>query len=105
MTTLLELYENGVISYLVKNRIVSTTMLAYIEYFKEYSNHRKEGMSYRGAVRTLSVKHGVSETTIKKGIRIVKAAEADQQSKRMPALTPTVLVPHRDENVLRAIAS
>lgn len=75
MKTLLELHQSGVISYLVKASVVSTTMLAYIEYYEKFARLRGEGKSYREAVQNLASMYQVSATTIKKGVRMVTAAE------------------------------
>lgn len=78
MMTVLDLYNKGIIDYLVKSGIVSSTMLSYIEYFEQYTQHRHEGRTYRGAIGLLASEYGVSETTIKKGIRIIQAAQSNQ---------------------------
>lgn len=75
MKTLLELHQTGVISYLVKASVVSTTVLAYIEYYEQFVRLRGEGRSYRDAVQCLATMYQVSVTTIKKGVRMVTAAE------------------------------
>jgi len=75
MTTLMELYNKGVMDYLVKTRIVSPTILSYIQYYEDFNQLKLEGRTYRESVRVLACRHHVSETTIKKGIRIVTAAE------------------------------
>lgn len=78
-TTLMDLYYDGVMDYLVRTRIVSPTILSYIHYYKEYHQLKCEGRTYRECVRLLSERNRVSETTIKKGIRIVHAAQAQQK--------------------------
>lgn len=75
MTSLMELYHNGTIDYLVRTRVVSTTILSYIHYYEDFMSLKMQGKTYRESVRLLSGQHHVSETTIKKGIRIVTAAE------------------------------
>jgi tryptophan 2,3-dioxygenase len=75
MTTLMDLYHNGLVDYLVRSRVVSTTILSYIHYYEDFNLLKMQGKTYREAVRLLSIQHHVSETTIKKGIRIVTAAE------------------------------
>lgn len=75
MTSLMELYHNGTIEYLVRTRVVSTTILSYIQYFEDFTELKMQGKTYRESVRLLSAQHHVSETTIKKGIRIVTAAQ------------------------------
>lgn len=75
MKTLLELHRNGVINYLVKASVVSTSVLSYIHYHEEFTRLRTAGHSYRSAVQALSAQHHVSVTTIKKGVRMVTAAE------------------------------
>jgi len=82
MKTLLELHQSGVINYLVKASVVSTTVLAYIEYYEQFIRLRSEGRSYREAVQALATVYQVSVTTIKKGVRMVTAAE------RMPDRPP-----------------
>jgi hypothetical protein len=75
MKTLLELHRNGVIQYLVKSSVVSTSMLSYLQYYEEFTGLRTAGLSYRTAIQQLAVQHHVSATTIKKGVRLVTAAE------------------------------
>lgn len=75
MTSLMELYHNGTIDYLVRTRIVSTTILSYIQYYEDFMDLKMQGKTYRESVRLLSNQHHVSETTIKKGIRIVTSAQ------------------------------
>jgi hypothetical protein len=75
MTSLMELYHNGTIDYLVRTRVVSTTILSYIHYYEDFMELKMEGKTYRESVRLLSLQNHVSETTIKKGIRIVTAAQ------------------------------
>ena len=75
MLSLMELYHNGTIEYLVRTRVVSTTILSYIQYYEDFMELKMAGKTYRESVRLLSAQHQVSETTIKKGIRIVTAAQ------------------------------
>lgn len=75
MISLMDLHNNGTIDYLVRTRVVSTTILSYIHYFEDFTELKLQGKTYREAVRMLSGQHHVSETTIKKGIRIVTAAQ------------------------------
>ncbi len=75
MKTLLELHRTGVIQYLVKTSVVSTSMLSYLQYYEEFSGLRTLGVSYRSAIQQLADQHHVSATTIKKGVRLVTSAE------------------------------
>ncbi len=75
MKTLLELHRSGVIQYLVKSSVVSTSMLSYLEYYEQFSGLRTAGVSYRTAIQQLAAQYHVSATTIKKGVRLVTAAE------------------------------
>ena len=75
MKTLIQLHQEGVINYLVRTGVVSATVLAYLQYHDEFERLRNGGHTYREAVRQLSEEHRVSATTIKKGIRIVTAAQ------------------------------
>ena len=70
--TVVELYENGVINYLLKNGMLSPSVSSYIEYFIKFSSYRQSGKTYRESVALLSEEYRVSTTTIKKGIRLVK---------------------------------
>jgi hypothetical protein len=67
----LELYQNGVIEYLYQKGLLSGSTLSYIEYYKKYLEHRALGRGYRESVRHLTKEFGVSETTIKKAIKIM----------------------------------
>lgn len=79
MITVIDLYNNGIIAYLVKNGIVSSTMISYIEYFERYEEYRREGRTYRGSIRQVAMEYSVSETTVKKGIRIIQAAQISHE--------------------------
>lgn len=67
----LELYNNGTIDYLYHKGLLSGSTLSYIEYYMRYQEFRKNSMGYRESVRQLSKEFGVSETTIKKAIKIL----------------------------------
>ncbi len=95
MTTLMDLYYEGVIDYLVKTGVMSPTILSYIQYFLEFNQLKIEGNTYRESVRVLAYRHHVSETTIKKGIRIVHTAQGSQK--------PTLRI--ADPRMLRPIAA
>ena len=79
MITVIDLYNNGIIAYLVKNGIVSSTMISYIEYFERYEEYRREGRTYRGSIGQVAMEYSVSETTVKKGIRIIQAAQISHE--------------------------
>jgi hypothetical protein len=70
--TIIDLHEQGIISYLHKKGIVSASILSYITYYIKFQSHRNSGKSYRDAVRLLSAEFKVSETTIKKGIKLIQ---------------------------------
>jgi predicted transcriptional regulator len=53
---------------------VSGSTLAYVEYYTRYLEERELGKKYRESVRCLSKEFRVSETTIKKAIKVVKDA-------------------------------
>jgi hypothetical protein len=72
MMSVVELYENGVISYLFQKGLVSPSVPTYIEYFIKFSTHRNSGRTYRETIDILSKEYHVSGTTIKKGIRTIK---------------------------------
>ncbi len=67
----LELYQNGIIDYLYHKGLLSGSTLSYIEYYRRYLELRGNSKGYRESVRTLSREFGVSETTIKKAIKIL----------------------------------
>jgi hypothetical protein len=67
----LELYQNGIIDYLYHKGLLSGSTLSYIEYYKRYQELRRNSKGYRESVRMLSREFGVSETTIKKAIKIL----------------------------------
>jgi HTH domain len=67
----LELYRNGIIDYLYHKGLLSGSTLSYIEYYMRYQELRKNSKGYRESVRILSQEFGVSETTIKKAIKIL----------------------------------
>jgi hypothetical protein len=70
--SVVELYENGTISYLFQKGLVSPSIPAYIEYFIKFSSYRSDGRTYRESIDILSKEFHVSGTTIKKGIRTIK---------------------------------
>ncbi len=69
---IIELHEKGVIDYLNKKKIISGSILYYIQYFLKFRILREQGKTYRESVRVLSEEYKVSETTIKKGIRLIQ---------------------------------
>jgi pimeloyl-CoA synthetase len=73
--TIIELYKHGIIGYLFKKGLLSGSIMAYMEYYQHYQMERKAGSGYRESVRKLSREFGVSETTIKKAIRLIQERE------------------------------
>ena len=69
---IIELHEKGVIDYLNKKKIISGSILFYIQYFLKFRILREQGKTYRESVRVLSEEYKVSETTINKGIRLIQ---------------------------------
>lgn len=69
--SVLELYHNGIIDYLYHKGLLSGSTLSYIEYYKRYQELRNNAKGYRESIRILSKEFGVSETTIKKAIKIL----------------------------------
>ena len=67
----LELYHHGIIEYLYHKGLLSGSTLSYIGYYRRYLELRKASRGYRESVRMLSQEFGVSETTIKKAIKIL----------------------------------
>jgi hypothetical protein len=72
--SVLDLYQRGIIVYLFNKGLVSGSTLAYVEYYTRYLEERGHGKKYRESVRCLSKEFRVSETTIKKAIKVVKEA-------------------------------
>jgi hypothetical protein len=70
--TVIDLYQRGVIGYLFHKGLLSGSTLAYVEYYKRFQQQRELGKKYRESVRILSQEFGVSETTIKKAIKVVR---------------------------------
>jgi hypothetical protein len=70
--SVIDLYQTGVIGYLFQKGLLSGSTIAYVEYYKRFQQQRQQGMKYRETVRILSEEFGVSETTIKKAIKVVK---------------------------------
>jgi transposase-like protein len=56
--------------------LLSGSTLAYIDYYNQYQQERSSGTGYRESIRRVSQTHGVSETTVKKAIRLFR--ENDQ---------------------------
>jgi pimeloyl-CoA synthetase len=74
---ILELHQNGVMDYLHKKGLLSSSTLTYIEYYKRFLQERNAGNGYRESIRRLTREFGVSETTIKKAVRIMQKGEKD----------------------------
>lgn len=70
--SVIDLYQNGVIGYLFQKGLLSGSTIAYVEYYKRFQQQRQQGFKYRESVRILSQEFGVSETTIKKAIKVVR---------------------------------
>jgi hypothetical protein len=70
--SVLDLYNRGVIGYLFNKGLLSGSTIAYVEYYQRFKKEREEGKKYRECVRLLSQEFGVSETTIKKAIKVIK---------------------------------
>ncbi len=68
----IQLHQQGVINYLFRNGLMSSSMVTYIEYYEKFSSYRGSGKTYRESVRLLSEENNVSETTIKKAVRIIE---------------------------------
>jgi hypothetical protein len=68
--SILDLYHHGIINFLFKAGLLSGSALAYVEYFKRYQQERAVGAGYRESIRRTSREFGVSETTVKKAIRL-----------------------------------
>jgi hypothetical protein len=66
------LFNEGVINYLYKNGIISSSIISYMEYFKKFSEHRNSGKSYRESIHLISMECHVSETTVKKAVRMLQ---------------------------------
>jgi hypothetical protein len=70
--SILELYHHGVINFLFRRGLLSSSTLVYVEYYHRFRQERANGSGYRESIRKLSSEFGVSETTIKKAVRIVQ---------------------------------
>ena len=70
--SVIDLYQNGVIGYLFQKGLLSGSTIAYVEYYQRFQQQHQQGMKYRESVRILSQEFGVSETTIKKAIKVVR---------------------------------
>lgn len=70
--SILDLYQSGIIGYLHKKGLLSGSTLTYVEYYFRFRQERSKGAGYRESVRKLSREFGVSETTIKKAVRVIQ---------------------------------
>lgn len=77
--SILYLYQHGIINYLFRMGLLSGSTLAYIDYFKHYQQERANGAGYRESIRRVSREFGVSETTIKKAIRLLSEKREEAQ--------------------------
>jgi hypothetical protein len=73
--SVLELNNKGVISYLFKNGLMSSSMVSYINYYERFLVYRNMGKTYRESIRLLSEENNVSETTIKKAVRLMEGTK------------------------------
>lgn len=87
--SILELYQHGIISYLFRKGLLSGSTLAYVEYYKRYEQERFGGAGYRESIRRLSKEFGVSETTIKKAVRLVQEQNEVVQVPQNASLSTT----------------
>ena len=78
--SILYLYQHGIINYLFRMGLLSGSTLAYIDYFKHYQQERANGAGYRESIRRVSREFGVSETTIKKAIRLLSEKRQEEQA-------------------------
>jgi DNA-binding transcriptional regulator PaaX len=70
--SILELYQRGIINYLYQKGLLSSSTMAYVEYYKRFKQERCQGAGYRESVRRISKEFGVSETTVKKAVRLMR---------------------------------
>ena len=81
MMSILDLYQRGVIEFLHNKGLLSSSTLTYVEYYKRYRMERAKGAGYRESVRKLSREFSVSETTIKKAIRVIQDDKSGGEEK------------------------
>ncbi len=72
------MYHHGIINFLFKAGLLSGSALAYVEYFKRYQQERAVGAGYRESIRRTSREFGISETTVKKAIRLFNEKDVSQ---------------------------
>lgn len=70
--TVQSLYDEGVIKFLYKKRLISIDILCYFDYVKYYNQRRDEGVNYTNAVLDTSIKFGISTSTVKRAIKTIK---------------------------------
>jgi hypothetical protein len=81
---ILELYHRGVIGFLHRKGLLSNSILTYVEYYKRFKQERSRGAGYRESVRRLSKEFGVSETTIKKAVRLIHESDETRNEGNSP---------------------
>jgi hypothetical protein len=81
---ILELHKSGVIEYLHRKGLLSSSTISYIEYYQSYLQERDQGFGYRETVRKLSKEFHVSETTIKKAIRVIQNGDSMPHKQTSP---------------------
>ena len=86
--SILDLYQRGIISYLFNKGLLSSSTMAYVEYYKRFKQERILGAGYRESIRRISKEFGVSETTIKKAVRLMREQEDFEKS---PSASPESL--------------
>jgi hypothetical protein len=77
--SVLELYQRGIIGFLHSKGLVSSSTLTYVEYYKRFLQERNRGVGYRESVRRLSLEFKVSETTIKKAVRLLRSCDKENE--------------------------
>lgn len=67
-----ELYENGTIKFLYNKGVVSIDVLCYFQYMDHYNTCRAMGEGYNMAINSTSDRFNVSQSTIKRAVRLLK---------------------------------
>ena len=75
----MDLYHEGYLDHLVKFGIVSPSIPSYIRIYLEFNECRGTGETYRNSVKRLAQRNRISETTIKKAIRLIQNVMGNQK--------------------------
>jgi hypothetical protein len=76
--TLIKLKENNLLKVCIHNGLISYIYLDYLKIFEEYKDLKKQGFNKMDCYFQLSDKYSVSETTIRKIIKLLQPFDCNK---------------------------